>query len=194
MDSNGMKTTVVVISRLTPSNISPRSFLSFWFGRSHCSRLVIFCFAFGMIMVMAMMERLTHPHHMEDRVKDSLATFSDFSGSLVGICIFIIFGTTKDSIHTMSLIFFPCRHKNEWQLRSDSTNSGEAQMGPRSSPRSSPLHRYSGHSMEDIEAAPVSFKELISEPDRSHSPDYRPRHNLSSIGSPVETSITPMPL
>ncbi|KAF9378569.1 hypothetical protein CPB97_009503 [Podila verticillata] len=164
------------------------------FGLGHCSRLVIFCFAFGMIMVMAMMERLTHPHHMEDRVKDSLATFSDFSGSLVGICIFIIFGTTKDSIHTMSLIFFPCRHKNEWQLRSDSTNSGEAQMGPRSSPRSSPLHRYSGHSMEDIEAAPVSFKELISEPDRSHSPDYRPRHNLSSIGSPVETSITPMPL
>lgn len=143
---------------------------------------------------MAMMERLSHTDHMEEPAEPSLATFSDFSGSLVGICIFIIFGTTKDSIHTMSLVFCPCRHKNDFQLRSDSTNSGEARMVPRSSPRSSPLHRYSDYSMEDVEAAPVSFKELISEPDRPHSPDYRPRRILSSIGSPVETSIAPMSL
>ncbi|KAF9371075.1 hypothetical protein CPC16_003304 [Podila verticillata] len=83
---------------------------------------------FAIPMTLGAVPGILLAEHLEDSVKDNLATFSDFSGSLVGICIFIIFGTTKDSIHTMSLIFYPCRHVNGWQLRSDSINSGEAQM------------------------------------------------------------------
>ncbi|KAF9298475.1 hypothetical protein BGZ74_009370 [Mortierella antarctica] len=155
---------------------------------------VIFCFAFGMIMVMAMMERLSLAKHMESPTEANLAAFSDFSGSLIGICVFFVFGTTKDSLRTMSNVFCPCRQhiQSNLQLSSDSTAStGETQMVPRSSPRSSPLRRYSDYSLEDVEAAPVALKELVTEPVRSHSPDYRPGRQLSSIGS--QDTIMPSP-
>lgn len=139
-----------------------------------------------MIMVMAMMERLSLAKHMESPTEANLAAFSDFSGSLIGICVFLVFGTTKDSLRTMSNVFCPCRQhiQSNLQLSSDSTAStGETQMVPRSSPRSSPLRRYSDYSLEDVEAAPVALKELVTEPVRSHSPDYRSGRQLSSIGS-----------
>ncbi|KAG0085489.1 hypothetical protein BGZ93_006021 [Podila epicladia] len=164
------------------------------FGLGHCSRLIIFCFAFGMIMVMAMMERLSQAKDMESPAEVNLAAFSDFSGSLVGICVFIVFGTTRDSLRTMSIVFCPCRQhvQSSMQLSSDSTTStGETQMLPRSSPRSSPLHRYSDYSLEDVEAAPVALKELDTEPARTHSPDYGPGRKLSSIGS--QDNIMPLP-
>ncbi|KAG0026043.1 hypothetical protein BGZ82_009680 [Podila clonocystis] len=139
---------------------------------------------------MAMMERLSQAKHMENPTEANLEAFSDFSGSLIGICIFIVFGTTRDSLRTMSKVFCPCRRhvQSVLQLSSDSTAStGETQIVP----RSSPIRRYSVYSLEDVEAAPVALKELVTEPARSHSPDYRPGRKLSSIRS--QDNITPLP-
>ncbi|KAG0348805.1 hypothetical protein BC939DRAFT_505264 [Gamsiella multidivaricata] len=80
------------------------------FELSHCIRLIIFCLSFGAIVAMAILPRLiqmntVHPNYDES---SKLSTFSDYSGSLVGYFIFLVFGTTKESMRTLWMILSTC--------------------------------------------------------------------------------------
>ncbi|GJJ73748.1 hypothetical protein EMPS_06106 [Entomortierella parvispora] len=77
---------------------------------SHCIRLVIFCLAFGIIVLLAVLEKFGQKVATKDdySTTDELNNFSDFSGSFAGIGVFLVFGTTKDAVRTMGLVFLPC--------------------------------------------------------------------------------------
>lgn len=75
---------------------------------SYCIRLLIFCISFGILVLMAVLDRVVDSTNRAPVVYNSaqeLSAFSDFSGALVGIVIFVIFGTTKEAYRTfMKLI------------------------------------------------------------------------------------------
>lgn len=88
-------------------------FFHFFSPGSYCIRLVIFCLGFGIIILLAVLERLDHRVEYRSNEPDfssstELNTFSDFSGSLIGIVVFLVFGMTKDAFRTMGIVFLPC--------------------------------------------------------------------------------------
>ncbi|KAF9127802.1 hypothetical protein BGW39_005621 [Mortierella sp. 14UC] len=78
------------------------------FQLSYCIRLLIFCIGFGFLVLMAVLDTIVDPNARKAtyNTAENLSNFSDFSGSLVGIVIFIIFGTTRDAFKTMRKIVF----------------------------------------------------------------------------------------
>ncbi|KAF9546702.1 hypothetical protein EC957_009462 [Mortierella hygrophila] len=76
---------------------------------SYCIRLLIFCIAFGILVLMAVLDRVVDSTNRAPVVYNStqdLSAFSDFSGALVGIVIFVIFGTTKEAFRTFKKLIF----------------------------------------------------------------------------------------
>ncbi|KAG0283906.1 hypothetical protein BGZ96_011739 [Linnemannia gamsii] len=74
---------------------------------SYCIRLLIFCISFGILVLMAVLDRVVDSTTNAPIYNSAqeLSAFSDFSGALVGIVIFVIFGTTKEAYRTfMKLI------------------------------------------------------------------------------------------
>ncbi|KAF9087800.1 hypothetical protein BGX29_000605 [Mortierella sp. GBA35] len=72
------------------------------FELSYCVRLLIFCIGFGLIVLMAVLGSMVDSK--QNATYDSgqhLSVSSDFSGSLIGIVIFVIFGTTRDAFRTL---------------------------------------------------------------------------------------------
>ncbi|KAF9904112.1 hypothetical protein EC991_003087 [Linnemannia zychae] len=78
------------------------------FELSYCIRLLIFCIGFGVLVLMAVLDTIVDPNARKAtyNTSENLSNFSDFSGSLVGIVIFVIFGTTKDAFRTLRKIVF----------------------------------------------------------------------------------------
>ncbi|KAK3828611.1 MAG: hypothetical protein J3Q66DRAFT_15596 [Benniella sp.] len=114
---------------------------------SHCIRLIIFSLAFGIIVLMAVLQKLVETHWQRHSAEKSetLDVSSDFSGCLVPFALFIIFGTTRDSIRTMSLLVCPWRNR-----RNKSTV--DAQQDLENPPRMTPKSSSSGNqfSFEDM--------------------------------------------
>ncbi|KAF8943729.1 hypothetical protein BGZ47_005113 [Haplosporangium gracile] len=122
---------------------------------SYCIRLLIFCIAFGILVLMAVLDRVVDSTNRAPVVYNSaqeLSAFSDFSGALVGIVIFVIFGTTKEAYRTFMKLIYCGKERsgngagNDWDWlpkwiperfrprRSDSINpiSSFGASGPRS--------------------------------------------------------------
>ncbi|KAI8361294.1 hypothetical protein B0O80DRAFT_437215 [Mortierella sp. GBAus27b] len=81
---------------------------------SHCIRLIIFSLAFGIIVLMAVMQRIVETADHKDTSygqSESLDMSSDFSGSIVAYVLFVIFGTTRDSLRSMSFLVCPWRFR-----------------------------------------------------------------------------------
>ncbi|KAF9934118.1 hypothetical protein FBU30_003399 [Linnemannia zychae] len=77
-------------------------------GTSSAGNLA-FELGFGILVLMAVLDSVVDnkSRQAEYNSSEELSTYSDFSGSLVGIVIFIIFGTTKESFRTfMKLVGF----------------------------------------------------------------------------------------
>ncbi|KAG0268522.1 hypothetical protein BGZ95_002425 [Linnemannia exigua] len=76
------------------------------FELGYCIRLLIFCIGFGVLVLMAVLDTIVDPNARKAtyNTSEDLSNFSDFSGSLVGIVIFVIFGTTRDAFRTFKKI------------------------------------------------------------------------------------------
>ncbi|KAK3846142.1 MAG: hypothetical protein J3R72DRAFT_434250 [Linnemannia gamsii] len=76
------------------------------FELGYCIRLLIFCIGFGVLVLMAVLDTIVDPNARKAsyNTAEDLSNFSDFSGSLVGIVIFVIFGTTRDAFRTLKKI------------------------------------------------------------------------------------------
>jgi hypothetical protein len=117
---------------------------------SHCIRLIIFSFAFGLIVLMAVLQKLveTQEQRNSGEKSETLDLSSDFSGSIVPFSLFIIFGTTRDSVRTMSLLVCPWRNR-----RNKSTvGAQQQQQDPENQLRMTPKASSSGNqfSFEDM--------------------------------------------
>ncbi|KAF9924701.1 hypothetical protein BGZ65_008195 [Modicella reniformis] len=117
---------------------------------SHCIRLIVFSFSFGLIVLMAVLERIIdnedYPEPDYNTTK-SLSVTSDFSGSLIAFVFFFIFGTTKDSLRTLCLLLHPWRMCQKQKFEVDPRRQPHHLVDEEFSLRTSPVSSLSDNGL-----------------------------------------------